>query len=157
MGRHFPHRRRDWLNRSKAFFGSNAPRWRQSAGCTDLSSLSLSLVRKGRASMFDEMAQLQDNTALLLLLEHYADAGGNDCEAWQDRLMQLAGVDSRQLVKLHGELLAQSWVEQNTGITPVLKGGVAAACYRITGAGLRAVRWARKALVAGEKTARGAA
>ena len=32
--------------------------------------------------------------------------------AWQDRLMHLDSVTARELVKLHGELLAQEWVDK---------------------------------------------
>lgn len=57
--------------------------------------------------------------------------------------MHLDGVEPRQLVMLHGELLAFGWLEQNTGSTRVLKAGAVAACYRVTAAGLRALRHAR--------------
>jgi hypothetical protein len=90
--------------------------------------------------MFDELDRLHECAALAALLDHYAQAGAADREAWQDRRMQLDRVEARELIKLHGELLAQGWLEQNTGMTPVLKPGVAAACYRITAAGLRAAK-----------------
>ena len=51
----------------------------------------------------------------------------------------MEGVEGRQLARLHGELLAYGWLEQNTGLTPVLRRGEAPACYRITAAGLRAL------------------
>jgi len=105
--------------------------------------------------MFDELEELRDSDALVLLLEHYAQAGAHDCEAWQDRVMQMQGVDARELVKLHGLLIAHGWVEQNTGMTPVLKAGVAACAYRITGTGHRAVRIVNHK--AAEKTPRRAA
>jgi hypothetical protein len=57
--------------------------------------------------------------------------------------MGLDGVEPRKLVRLHGQLLARGWVEQNTGATPVLRPGALAACYRVTAAGLRALRQAR--------------
>jgi hypothetical protein len=65
-----------------------------------------------------------------------------DREAWQDRRMDLEGVEPRELVRRHGQLLARGWVEQNTGATPVLKPGAVAARYRVTAAGLRALRQA---------------
>ena len=92
--------------------------------------------------MFDEVERLQEMPELLRLLEHYARAGAADTEAWQDRLMQLDGVPPRNLVQLHGELIAHGWVQQNTGVTPAPGLGVAAACYRITAAGRRALRQA---------------
>jgi len=49
--------------------------------------------------------------------------------------MHLEGVAPPELVKLHGELIAFGWVEQNTGEVPI--------CYRITPAGSRAMRQAQ--------------
>ena len=37
--------------------------------------------------------------------------------------MELEGAKPRDLVRLHGQLLARGWVEQNTGATPVLRPG----------------------------------
>jgi hypothetical protein len=44
------------------------------------------------------------------------------------------------MTRLHGELIAHGWVEQNTGLTPLLRKGEAPACYRVTTAGLRALK-----------------
>jgi hypothetical protein len=90
--------------------------------------------------MFDEMERLRDVKELSALLGHYQQAGTADRQAWQDRLAEMEGVEPRQLVKLHGELLAYGWLEQNTGLTPVLRTGAAASCYRITAAGVRALK-----------------
>ena len=90
--------------------------------------------------MFDEMERLREGKELSALLQHYREVGEVDRQAWQDRLGELEGVEPRQLVKLHGELLAYGWLEQNTGITPVLRLGAAASCYRITSAGIRALK-----------------
>jgi hypothetical protein len=94
--------------------------------------------------MLDELERLGEDGHLLDLLTHYAEAGAADREAWQDRVMQWEGVQPRELARLHGELIAYGWLEQNTGVTAVLKPGVAAACYRITSAGLRALKQARR-------------
>jgi hypothetical protein len=94
--------------------------------------------------MFDELERLDEDSELLGLLAHYAEAGAADREAWQDRVMQVEGVEPRELARLHGELIAYDWIEQNTGVTSVLKPGVAAACYRITSTGLRALKQARR-------------
>jgi hypothetical protein len=107
--------------------------------------------------MSEELDQLQTNPSLVRLLEHYATIGNNDRDVWQDRLMQMDGVTAREMVKLHGELLAQEWVEQNTGMTPILKPGVAAACYRITAGGLRAVQQLRRQGTSPDDTRAGAA
>jgi len=93
--------------------------------------------------MFDELERLRGVKELFDLLRHYQQAGQTDREAWQDRVVEMTGIEPRQLVKLHGELLAYGWLEQNTGLTPVLRAGVAASCYRITSAGIRALKQAR--------------
>lgn len=92
--------------------------------------------------MFDELERLRDAKELYDLLRHYQQVGEADRQAWQDRLAEMEGIEPRQLVKLHGELLAYGWLEQNTGLTPVLRAGAAANCYRITSAGLRALKQA---------------
>jgi hypothetical protein len=88
--------------------------------------------------MFDELERLKDTIALQHLLGHYAQAAVLDRERWQDRLMHLEGVEAKELVKLHGELIAYGWVEQNLGATASAKPGAVAGCYRVTSAGLRA-------------------
>jgi hypothetical protein len=96
----------------------------------------------GAKALLDDLWRLRETEALARLLAHYADLGAADREAWQDRLMHLDGVEPRELVLLHGELIAYGWVEQNTGSTAVLRAGAVAACYRATAAGLRALRQA---------------
>jgi hypothetical protein len=91
-------------------------------------------------AMFDEMEQLNGSAELRRLLAHYAQLGAADREAWQDRLMEMDGVAPKDLVRLHGELIAFGWVEQNTGMTPGRKPGVVAGCYRITAAGQKALK-----------------
>jgi hypothetical protein len=93
--------------------------------------------------MFDDLDNLREDDRLRILLEHYAELGAADREVWQDRVMELPGVPADALVKLHGRLLACDWLEQNTGVTPVLRPGGVPGCYRITGAGVRALKQAR--------------
>jgi hypothetical protein len=93
--------------------------------------------------LFDEMDRLAEVRPLYELLVHYSSLGAVSREVWQDRLAEMDGLDARQLVRLHGELLAYGWIEQNTGLTPVLKLGSAPLCYRVTPAGLHAVKQAR--------------
>jgi hypothetical protein len=93
--------------------------------------------------MFDELQRLRDMKELSDLLRHYQQVGEADRQAWQDRVAEMEGVEPRQLVKLHGELLAYGWLEQNTGLTPMLRAGAAASCYRITSAGIRALKQLR--------------
>jgi hypothetical protein len=75
--------------------------------------------------MLDDIQRLQNNPPLLQLLSHYALQGK---ESWTNRLMHLEGVESSELVKLHGELIAFNWADQNTGQVPC--------CYRVTSSGL---------------------
>jgi hypothetical protein len=93
--------------------------------------------------MFDELERLRDVRELFALLTHYQRLGEADRQVWQDRLIEMEGIAPRELVKLHGELLAYGWLEQNTGLTPVLRPGAAASCYRITPAGIRAHKQVR--------------
>jgi hypothetical protein len=95
--------------------------------------------------MFDVLDHLREDSHLAALLAHYTERGAEDREAWQDRVMRLDGVASEALVKLHGSLLAYDWIEQNTGTTPLVPGGVPRQCYRVTAAGRRAFRtaWVR--------------
>lgn len=79
--------------------------------------------------MFDEMDRLRDSAPLRELLGHYASLAAPDRQAWQDRH---SSGDRREVTRLHGELIAFGWVEQNTGFMP---GG-----YRVTSAGLRALK-----------------
>jgi hypothetical protein len=93
--------------------------------------------------MFDDLQPLLDNQLLLKLLAHYAEAAGEDREAWQDRVMEMDGARPEDLVRWHGLLLAGEWIEQNTGVTPVLQRGAVRSCYRVTRAGRRALEGSR--------------
>jgi hypothetical protein len=91
--------------------------------------------------MLDDLEHFSGNEALQRLLSHYARVAGDDRERWQDRLMELDGTEPKDLVKLHGELIAFGWVEMNVGAMPIVRAGVVSSCYRITSAGLRALRF----------------
>ena len=90
--------------------------------------------------MFDELDRLRADGKLRRLLAHYAANAEADREAWQDRIMELAGSSSDELVRLHGELLGHEWIEQNVGVLPVLRAAAMPQCYRVTAAGLRALK-----------------
>ena len=90
--------------------------------------------------MLDELDRLRTKPNLLLLLKHYADLAGPSRETWQDRSMTMEGLEPQELSKLYGELIAFSWIEQNTGNFSVLRVGAVSACYRVTLAGLRALQ-----------------
>ena len=79
--------------------------------------------------MLDDIQRLRNNPPLLQLLSHYAAHGK---ETWTNRLMDMEGVAPAELSKLHGELIAFSWADQNTGQVPC--------CYRVTPSGLRAIQ-----------------
>jgi hypothetical protein len=100
--------------------------------------------------MFDETDRLRAVEGLCALLERYAELARPDRQAWQDRILELNGVGSRELVRLHGELLAYGWVEQNTGLTPNVLRGTALSCYRITSAGVRVLKQLRAEQVSSE-------
>jgi hypothetical protein len=91
--------------------------------------------------MIDEIARLEKDRELRQLLGHYVNAGAADREMWLDRRMELAGADAKELARLHGDLLAFGWVEQNTGA--VAAGSLPGRCpqsYRTTTAGRRALQ-----------------
>jgi hypothetical protein len=90
--------------------------------------------------MFDELERLRGDEYLQRLLAHYAETGADRPEVWQDRVMQMEGVEPKELTRLHGELIAFGWVDQNTGQTCPVKPGLTAGCYRVTRDGLRALK-----------------
>ena len=90
--------------------------------------------------MFDEMDRLREAPELQELLTHYRDLGVLDRTVWQDRLSAKQGSEPRELVRLHGELIGHGWIEQNTGVVVGAGGNAARACYRITLAGIRALK-----------------
>jgi hypothetical protein len=90
--------------------------------------------------MFDFAMRLRENAHLPSLLSHYARLGSEDRTVWQDRLMQMDGVEPQHLTLLHGELIAFDWIEQNTAGASLRSDGTLAACYRITRHGLQEFR-----------------
>ncbi len=82
--------------------------------------------------MFDFLERLQNSPKLLQLFNHYATLGKTDPQAWHPRLMVMEGDESVDMAKLHGELIAYDFVDQNTGNLPC--------CYRLTRAGQKALR-----------------
>lgn len=84
--------------------------------------------------MLNERQRLSTCRELQSLLSSYASTTQSGSPAWQARLMRLDGLDEHGLVKLHGELLAYGWIEQNIGGP--------GCCYRITSSGVQALRLA---------------
>jgi hypothetical protein len=89
--------------------------------------------------MFDFSVHLRENAHLLALLSHYAQAAAED-RTWQPRLMQMGGIDSKELTSLHGDLIAYSAIEPNAGIATAAEDGTFFVGYRITQEGLRQYR-----------------
>ena len=90
--------------------------------------------------MSDDLDCLREKVGLSNLLAHYARFAEIDRVTWQDRLMVMDGMEPTDISKLHGELIAFGWVEQNTGGSPGLREGAVSACYRATLAGIRAIQ-----------------
>jgi hypothetical protein len=93
--------------------------------------------------MVNELEQLRDSAELFALLSHYAELAAPDRHVWQDRRMRQDGCTAREVARLHGELIAYGWVEQNVGVAPALREGEVPGCYRITTAGVRALKQVR--------------
>jgi hypothetical protein len=93
--------------------------------------------------MFNELERLRDGADLFALLDHYADLATPDRQTWHDRRMQMGECEPKQLTRLHGELLAYGWLEQNTGVVPAARKGEAPGCYRATRAGIKALEAVR--------------
>ena len=96
--------------------------------------------------MFNELDRLYECAELFELLTYYATLGKEDRTTWHDRLQEFAGMKERDLTRMYGELIAHGWLEQNTGLTPILEPGRHAACYRVTSAGLKIYKQVTKAL-----------
>jgi len=90
--------------------------------------------------MLADLEHLGTKSNLLQLLTHYVQLAEPDRTVWQDRLMAMDGLEPSELSKLHGDLIAFGWIEQNTGNIPVLRGGAVPGCYTVTLAGFRAVK-----------------
>lgn len=89
--------------------------------------------------MFDELAPLREWPALNDLLAHYARLSAPDRQAWHDRKGPDEANQPRQVARMHGELIANGWLEQNTGVLSAARLNEAPGCYRITRAGLKAL------------------
>ncbi|HEV8060263.1 MAG TPA: hypothetical protein VGP68_10340 [Gemmataceae bacterium] len=88
--------------------------------------------------MSEELEQIPEDSVLFRLLELYANAGLDNPDAWQLRVMTLEGADDRRLSRLHGRLIAAGWLEFN--IAAARAKNETMRCYRITAAGRRALR-----------------
>jgi hypothetical protein len=57
--------------------------------------------------------------------------------------MRLGDGSGKDLVRVHGELLAYGWIEQNKGVVAAGPPGTVARCYWITPAGRKALKRVR--------------
>jgi len=87
--------------------------------------------------MIEDIDRLRESAPLRELLTQYAAA---ETDGWQDRIAQLSTVTGSEMTRLHGELLACDWIEQNTGVVVPGKQGIVAGCYRATAAGRAILR-----------------
>lgn len=87
--------------------------------------------------MVDDVDRLSGDARLAELLAHYANLGKPDRNVWQHRVMEMEGLEQKELSWLHGELIAFDLIEQNTGhmSSDAEPGGPR--CYRVTLHGLR--------------------
>ena len=90
--------------------------------------------------MLDDLERLRTSEPLRQLLMHYSRLAEPSREVWQDRLMSLDGVEARELTKLHGLLMAMDWIELKCGHFSAGTNSPAPGCYRVTNAGLRALK-----------------
>jgi hypothetical protein len=90
--------------------------------------------------MINELEHLRASTNLFDLLTHYATLARPDRHVWHDRKMQIEGHDPREVTRLHGELIAFGWLEMNLEVPGDLRPDEVVSCYRITSAGLRALK-----------------
>jgi hypothetical protein len=87
--------------------------------------------------MLDDIERLRENPRLIELLAHYAALGTPDRSIWQKRVSEMEGIDSKELSRLHGELIAFDWIEQNPSRASASPGIALSGIYRITSHGVR--------------------
>jgi hypothetical protein len=85
----------------------------------------------------DDLERLRQDPRAIELLAYYAALGTPDRSVWQKRLGTMEGIDAKELSRLHGELIAFDWIEQNPSRNSAAPGSVQAGVYRITSHGVR--------------------
>ncbi len=75
------------------------------------------------------------------LLFQYFKELPEERQQWQPRVMEVSGVEQKELTYLHGMLIAHGWIEQNSAYADQLESAEKyLGCYRITSLGTREVR-----------------
>lgn len=75
-----------------------------------------------------------------LLIKYFKELP-EERQQWQPRVMEVSGVEQKELTYLHGMLIAYGWIEQNSGYLDQLeRAEQVVGCYRITSLGTREVR-----------------
>lgn len=74
-----------------------------------------------------------------LLLEYQRRKDADPQADWHDRVMEAAGVEPARLIKLHGVLLANGWIETRVHREGFDTAGLVRRAYRLTAEGKRAL------------------
>ena len=75
-----------------------------------------------------------------LLIKYFKELP-EERQQWQPRVMEVSGVEHKELTYLHGMLIAHGWIEQNSSYMDQIEDAEKlTGCYRITSLGTREVR-----------------
>ena len=77
----------------------------------------------------DPWASWRQTPRLVELLAHYAALRTPDRSIWQKRLSEMEGIDPKELSRIHEELIAFDWIEQNPSRASASPGIVLAGIY----------------------------
>ncbi|MFZ9792714.1 MAG: hypothetical protein ACO3GX_09980 [Gemmataceae bacterium] len=93
------------------------------------------------------MSESQSMDLIKSLLMRYYRPSSEERSAWQARVMELEGATSNEITKMHGELIAQGWIEQNLETILGRDGGsFLQSSYRITPSGVRTTKGLQESL-----------
>ena len=91
--------------------------------------------------MIDTFDLLRENPALRQLLEYYCEVADRKPDVeWHDRIMEMHGADAKMLTRLHGQLLANGWIETRVHFDAIAATGDLRECYKPTRDGVHALR-----------------
>ena len=93
------------------------------------------------------MSESQSMDLIKNLLMRYYRPSSEERSVWQARVMELEGATSNEITKMHGELIAQGWIEQNLETILGRDGGsFLQSSYRITPSGVRTTKGLQESL-----------